>query len=183
MELQNSITTLKALADASRLMILNGLLEKPQYVEELSERFNLAASTVSFHLKKLERANLVIKNKEQYYTVFQANGEILDQSLRKLITFKNIHALVEQERIEKYKNKVLQTFMPNGILMKIPAQYKKRLIIYQFFLDKLEPGKKYTEKEINALILPHFDDYCNIRRAMVDSGMIHREGQIYWRLP
>lgn len=57
MEIAKSIEIMKALADSSRLQALNILMEKPQYVEELAHRLNLAVSTVSFHLKKLEAAD------------------------------------------------------------------------------------------------------------------------------
>ena len=70
MKILDTIQLLKALADRSRIRIVNALDGKPQYVEELSERLNLAPSTVSFHLKKLEDAGLVHSKKEQYYTVY-----------------------------------------------------------------------------------------------------------------
>jgi DNA-binding transcriptional ArsR family regulator len=73
MDAEKSIIIMKAIADPSRLAIINALLEKPQYLEEVAERHCLAASTVSFHLSKLEKAGLVSKQKQQYYTVFSIN--------------------------------------------------------------------------------------------------------------
>ena len=58
MTTEQSIAILKALADQSRLAIVNSLLERSQYVEEIAKRHGLAASTVSFHLRKLEQAGL-----------------------------------------------------------------------------------------------------------------------------
>lgn len=46
----------KCLADKSRLQILKSLAREDLYVERLSERLGLSASTVSFHLKKLTEA-------------------------------------------------------------------------------------------------------------------------------
>ena len=63
MKIEQSIAIMKALADQSRLAIINSLLERRQYVEELANRHALAPSTISFHLKKLEKANLVYKIK------------------------------------------------------------------------------------------------------------------------
>ena len=63
MGIKENIEIMKSLADASRLQVLNSLMEKPQYVEEIAQRMNLAVSTVSFHLKKLEKAGLVYKTK------------------------------------------------------------------------------------------------------------------------
>jgi len=70
MKIENVKELFKALSDRSRLSVVKSLIEKPQYLEELAERLNLAVSTVSFHLKKLENAGLVWKEKQQYYTIF-----------------------------------------------------------------------------------------------------------------
>ena len=58
---------LTALADKSRLKILASLSQGPKFVEELSLQLNIGVSTVSFHLKKLLAADLVVAKKEQYY--------------------------------------------------------------------------------------------------------------------
>ena len=82
MDTEQSISIMKALADKSRLAIINSLLEQSQYVEEIAKRHALATSTVSFHLRKLEKAGLVISHKEQYYVVFQANRSKFDTTQR-----------------------------------------------------------------------------------------------------
>lgn len=181
MELKECINIMKALADSSRLMILNGLLEKPQYVEELAARFDLAPSTISFHLKKLEQANLVYKVKDQYYTIFHVNWSIFDVSLKELISFENIEILIQEERLQAYENKVLKVFFKDDRLLRIPAQHKKRMIVYRFFANQIQSGRRYSEQAINDLILPYFDDYCTIRRALIDERLLVREGQIYWK--
>ncbi|RMD97427.1 MAG: ArsR family transcriptional regulator, partial [Calditrichaeota bacterium] len=120
--LDQSIAILKALADSSRLFIINSLFEKPSYVEEIAQRLNLAPSTVSFHLKKLEQANLVTKTKTQYYSEFSINREIFDSTLEQLTTFENIEKLAHKERLDNYRKKVIETFFQNGRLTKMPAQ-------------------------------------------------------------
>ena len=110
MKLSESTTMIKALADKSRLEIMNALLEKSHYVEELSERLNLAASTISFHLKKLEYANLVYKIKEQYYVMYHANHDVLAMTLRDLVSVDDIEKTVQEERLQRYRQKVLQAF-------------------------------------------------------------------------
>jgi DNA-binding transcriptional ArsR family regulator len=63
MKTEQSLAIMKALADKSRLAIVNSLLERSQYVEEIAKRHGLAPSTVSFHLRKLEQAGLVHSRK------------------------------------------------------------------------------------------------------------------------
>jgi predicted transcriptional regulator len=182
MKLSESIEIIKALADSSRLMIMHALIEKPQYVEELSERLDLAASTVSFHLKKLETAHLVYKIKEQYYVMYHANHDALAMTLRDLLSVHDIEKMIQEERIKQYRQKVIRTFFKDRILQKMPAQQKKRRIILEEFAKLFEAGRTYTEKEVNANISKIYEDYCLIRRELVDLKIMARKQGSYWLL-
>lgn len=174
MKASETLKIMKALSDSSRLSIMQSLIEKPQYVEELSKRFNLAASTVSFHLKKLEEARLIHKVKEQYYVVFYPNLSVFSKSLQDLISFENKEKETQEERITKYKLKVIKTYFRKGKLIKIPAQHKKRWIILEKIASELDDGKIYAEKELDNKISEIFADYCTVRRYMVDEGILTR---------
>jgi DNA-binding transcriptional regulator YhcF (GntR family) len=181
METEQSIAIMKALADKSRLAIINSLLDHPQYVEEIAKRHGLAASTVSFHLRKLEQAGLVSSRKEQYYLVFQANGSIFDTTLRELVSAPPEGKELQDGRMDEYRRKVLETFFRHGTLEKLPTQHKKRLIVLEQFAARFEPERSYSETEVTGLITPLFDDYCTVRRLLVDEGLIQRTGAAYWR--
>jgi hypothetical protein len=181
MKTDQSIAIMKALADQSRLAIVNSLLEHPQYVEEIAERHALAPSTVSFHLRKLEQAGLVSSRKEQYYVVFQANEAIFDTTLREIVSAPQAGKELQDRRMEEYRRKVLDSFCSHGRLERLPAQQKKRLIVLEQFALRFEPERRYSEQEVTGLIMPLFDDYCTIRRLLVDEGLIRRDGAAYWR--
>ncbi len=180
MDIKQSIEIMKALADISRLRVVNALMEKPQYVEELAHRLNLAASTISFHLKKLENAGLVKQRKEQYYIIYELDKTIFEMSLKELTDFEDIERFSHEERLESYRQKVLRTFIKKQKLVKLPVQKKKKLIILEEILKRFKPSKKYTEEEINKIIIPVYEDYCTIRRLMVDEGYMQRNKQFYW---
>lgn len=181
MNIDQSVAIMKALADRSRLAIVNSLLERSQYVEEIAKRHALAPSTVSFHLKKLEQAGLVSSRKEQYYVVFQANDKVFDTTLRELVSIPPAGKEFQDVRMEEYHHKVLESFFRHGRLEKLPAQHKKRLIVLEQFAGRFEPKRRYSEHEVTELVMPLFDDYCTIRRLLVDDGLICREGSVYWR--
>jgi DNA-binding transcriptional regulator YhcF (GntR family) len=181
MKAEQSIAIMKALADRSRIAIANSLLEQPQYVEEIARRHALAPSTVSFHLRKLERAGLVTSRKEQYYTVFRANDEMFSATLRDIVSSPTAGKELQDERMGEYRRKVVESFFRDGRLEKLPAQHKKRLIVLDRFAARFEPGRRYTEQEVTGLITPLFDDYCTVRRLLVDEGVICRDGAAYWR--
>lgn len=180
MKVGESIAIIKALADNSRLMLMNALIERPQYVEELSERLDLAASTVSFHLKKLEKAKLVYKIKEQYYVMYHANRDALTLTLEDLIAVDDIAKTVQDDRLKQYRQKVIRAFFQNGKLVRMPAQQKKRQIILEEFVKLFEAGRTYTEKEVNETITQLYDDYCWIRRELVERKLMARQNQQYW---
>jgi biotin operon repressor len=151
------------------------------YVERLAQRLNLTPSTISFHLKKLEDAGIVYSTKDQYYQVYHLVESILKENILDLIKDESPEAALQKERDENYRRKVVESFFEYGKLKNIPAQRKKRLIILQEILKEFEPGRKYTEKEVNLIIANFHDDFCTIRREMISEGMMQREGAIYQR--
>ena len=100
---------------------------------------------------------------------------------------------VEEESIQKWlksisnqnvvttRDKVLKNFMKDGYIRTLPAQLLKRRYIYEYFLEMLELGRKYSEVEINNLIRKHHEDYCRVRREMVELGMMTRKDGVYRR--
>ncbi len=179
MELKETVKILKALADESRLLIANALLQKPCYVEELSQRLNLSMSTVSFHLKKLEQANLVYKEKQQYYVMYYAAKPMFFITLENLIGFNNPQKQKEEERMDRYIQKVIATFFENGRLIKLPTQHKKRIIVLEVIASTFDKSHDYQEAQVNELITFIYDDYCTIRRLLVDEGFMVRAGDRY----
>jgi len=178
---KTNLDIIKALADQSRLAIVQALLERPHYVEELAQRLALAPSTISFHLRKLEQAGLTTSRKEQYYVMVEINRPLLDTPLRELLAVAPASRERQQQRVAAYRRKVLENFFSQGRLVKLPAQHKKRLIVLQLFAARFVMQKHYDENEVTGLILPLYDDYCTIRRLLVDAGLIRRDGTRYWR--
>jgi len=179
-EINRSIELFKALADLSRLRILRTLAEGEQYGEEIAKRLSLAVSTVSFHLKKLAKAGLVIAKREQYYTVYQLNSAAMRTSLQDLLAGESGDEEIQAKRMAHFRSAVLNTFMPDGRLHKIPVQKKKRLIVLQSLLQEFHPERSYSEEEINRRLGIYSDDYCTLRRLLIDEGLMSRRDGNYW---
>jgi DNA-binding HxlR family transcriptional regulator len=176
------IQLLKCLADKSRLMILKSLCKEDMYVERLAERVELSAATVSFHLKKLEEIGAVTSRREQYYTVYSLCPDMLSFRMIDFILEGSDELNLQDERDEAYRQKVIKNFMVNGKLKNIPAQYKKMLIILEELVKAFEPGRTYTEREVNITLADFHDDFCTLRREMVDAGLLARENGIYSKI-
>ena len=179
---EKALKIFKSLSDMSRLRIIQSLKQGDMYTELLAERLNLTPSTVSFHMKKLEDAGLVVSRKEQYYTVYSLYQDLLKASLLDLAASEEEQMDEQQKREQEYRQKVINAFCEYGKLRSIPVQRKKKLICYEKKKKKLIPGRVYSEKELNEIILPIHEDYCTIRRDMIGEGILHREGSSYVRM-
>ncbi len=180
MEISESLAIVKALGDPSRLALLGALLDKPRYVEELAQRTHLAESTVSFHLKKLESAKLVSRVRQQYYAMYSINRESLQVTLLEMVSSGDAGKHIQEERGRAYREKVIRTFFENGRLLRLPVQKKKRRIVLEAFAALFREGLIYAEGEVDRVIKEKFDDYCTIRRELIDEGLLFRKSQTYW---
>jgi hypothetical protein len=46
---------------------------------------------------------------------------------------------------------------------------------------KFEPERQYAEREVNVILEDINEDYCTVRRFLVDYGYLSRSGGIYTR--
>ncbi|MGL5151777.1 MAG: metalloregulator ArsR/SmtB family transcription factor [Clostridium sp.] len=179
----NGLSIFKALSDKSRLRIINNLINGPMYVELLSERIGLAPSTISFHLKKLEEANLVYSQKEQYYVMYYINLRVFENKLKEIVHMdENKNDDKEKQREEAYRKKVIESFFKYGKLVSIPVQAKKKRIVLEEIVKAFEIDKEYTEREVNIIIADYNDDFCTIRRDMIGEKLLSRDKGIYKKL-
>lgn len=177
--MSETLGILKALADDTRLKILRALSERDMYVELLAERLQLSAATVSFHMKKLQAAGLVDSRREQYYIVYSLRKDMFNMTLNELIMPQNGPDVAERLREEMYRRKVIKSFMPDGYCKTLPAQVKKRRIIYEEIFAQFEVGRTYQEKEVNEIISRMHEDYCMVRRAFIGMGWMTRDKTAY----
>ena len=172
----------KCLADRSRLRIVQSLLREDMYAERLAQRLGVTPATVSFHMKKLEEAGLVTSRSEQYYTVYTLRRDDLTLPLVELIAGASDQTSEQERREAQYRRKVIETFFEYGRLKAIPAQRKKERICLEEMVRALEPGRVYTEPELNEVLLRFHEDYCTLRRDMISEGLLTRDGGLYTRV-
>jgi len=79
------------------------------------------------------------------------------------------------------RQKVIDSFIKYGRLVQLPAQRKKRVYILEFFLQKFDPNRIYTEAEVNVIIQRYYDDFCTIRREFIINKMMTRTAGRYRR--
>lgn len=73
--------TLKAISDPVRRDIITMLKDGKKSAGEIAEHFNLTNATVSYHLKKLKVAELVVETKYKNYIYYDLNISVFEEIL------------------------------------------------------------------------------------------------------
>ncbi len=168
----------KALGHPVRLLILNLVKIKPRHGEELAEILNLQPATISHHIARLSEAGLLDSKKDQYYQTYSLNPQHFSIPLGDLIHLPQ-PGLSQGVQQDAYRQKVISTFFRHGRLTQIPAQQKKCAIVLEKIADTFEPGRTYTESEVNHILLDFNDDFASLRRGLIEQKLMSREKGIY----
>ena len=173
----------KALADANRLKIVGLLAQKAFTVEELAGQLGLSSSTTSHHLARLAKAGLVAARTEGHYYFYSLQTEMLKEMSQRLLHDENLPRLSEEANVDAYERKVLETFIDaEGRITAFPSQEKKYRVLLRYALQAFEPGVRYSEKQVNEILLRFNVDTASLRRGMIEYHLMEREGGggAYW---
>jgi DNA-binding transcriptional ArsR family regulator len=175
----------KALSDANRLRIVALLSEQDLTVGEMAEMLDVSPATVSHHLSRLSDVGLVSARAEGYYNVYELDLDALNEMAKRILAEETLSSVAADVDVDAYDRKVLETFMsPEGRLLQFPAQQKKEEAVLRYVVRAFEPGRRYSEKEINAMLSEFHEDTARLRRNLVVFGFMEREGGggDYWRV-
>ena len=171
----------RALSDPTRIRILGLLAERPMYGQELAKVLDVKPPTVSHHIVPLVMAGLVRVRRENNYHYYELDSEGIQhlaestQHIARLLFASNPLPPKSDERA-----RVLATFIKDGRLVSIPAQYKKRRYVMEELARSFEWGRLYDEKEVNAILKTFHDDVASLRREFTDQRIMMREDGRYW---
>jgi hypothetical protein len=82
---------------------------------------------------------------------------------------------------DQAKAAVLRAFIRDGRLTSVPAARGKRRVVLEHVAASFEPGIKYPERAVDAVLRAWYDDYASLRRFLVDEELMARDRGIYWR--
>lgn len=182
---QELLEFFKALSDENRLKIVGLLAQGAHSVEELAEILGLSASTVSHHLARLGKAGLVGARPQGHYFFYHLQADKLQQTAARLLSKETYPRLSANVDLDAYARRVMQAFTnEEGRISAFPVQEKKLLVLLRYVLEAFEPGRRYSEKQVNETLARFNEDTAFLRRSLVDFGMIGRtpRGEEYWRL-
>jgi hypothetical protein len=168
---------LRALADPERLRMAGMLAAADASPTELADALHIPAAHVRKHLNRLTAAGVVRLNDDR--RSYRLDAETLRWAAEQVGPTREtglaLGAATEDEEA------VLRTFFRDGRLTEIPAKASKRRIVLERIALEFEPGARYDEKTVNAIVGRFFGDHAAIRRYLVDEGFLDRERGEYWR--
>lgn len=182
-DVSTPLQLLKVLAHESRLKLLGILANQEASVGELAAMLKLKEPTVSHHLAKLKEIGLVGMRAEGNTHIYWLDNDSLQGLTQKLFTFEKIAAQPSDIAQDAWEQKILKTFLDGERLRDIPTLPKKRMVILKWLLNKFEPDRQYTEREVNEIIKRHHPDCATLRREFIINRLMERDHGVYWRVP
>ena len=162
------------LAEPERLRVYAAVVLGADVPSSVADRTGLPARTVVAAIRRLQQGGLLTIVDGRLV----AEIEAFKDSVRE---FAPPSAEAEPLDPDRQKAAVLRAFMAEGRLVQIPAARGKRMVVLEHLAACFEPGVKYPEKAVDAILRAWHPDYASLRRYLIDEGMLARENAIYWR--
>lgn len=179
--LEPLITLAAALLDTDRLRIVAELVAGPANRMELAEATGLPHKDLLRQLDTLQSFGLVkpqepALRQPDAYSPYELNAEAFRAARQAMGKHKG-----NKPRPTDAREMTLLTFMPGGKLSALPLKQGQLLTVLAEIARKFDAEKQYAEREVNVILEEVNEDYCTLRRSLVDYGYLSRSGGIYVR--
>jgi hypothetical protein len=162
------------LADPTRLKVVAALVLGAGTLEEVAAAAGLPLKDVALAARRLARAGLVARDRN----ALRLHADAFAAAARDAAAAAPAPEPLSSDPAE---DAVLSAFVRGGRLVSIPAQAGKRRIVLEHLVRVFEPGVRYPEREVNALLAVWHPDHAALRRYLVDAGLLSRAAGVYWR--
>jgi len=162
------------LAEPERLRVVSALALGAGTIPEVAAAAELDQREVVRALRRLERAGLVSRDKEQ----LTLHTELFKQAAREAAPDEPGEPLSADPATDA----VLRTFTRDGRITGFPAQPARRRLLLEHVAAVFEPGVRYPEKEVNSILRSWYGDHATLRRYLVDELLLDRSDGLYWRI-
>ncbi|MDX1995327.1 MAG: metalloregulator ArsR/SmtB family transcription factor [bacterium] len=192
---QDLLLLLKTLADEQRLTMIGLMNDQERTVSEMAGLLKLTEPTVSHHISKLHHAGLLhlrMEGNSRFYRLnerrmakFKAYVAEIETPPTEVVPVESDNAWIEAlDWASEEDKKVLRDYTFDGRLTQLPTKEKKWLTVLRWLATRFETDRRYTEKEVNAVLTEIHRDYATLRRDLVGFGFMARQngGGEYWRV-
>jgi len=162
------------LADDDRRAVVSALVLGASDVAEIRRATGLDARAIAKAADRLVRGGL-IEVEQGHHVLIEAAFSRAARLAAPVVAEEDHPDASDDEA------RVLRSFVRDGRLLSMPASHAKREVVLDHIAQSFEPGVRYTEKQVNAMLVSWYDDTATVRRYLVDSGFLSREAGEYWR--
>jgi hypothetical protein len=178
-DVDQAVDLFKALADPIRLRIMGLLVEEERCGQELAETLHLAPGTVTHHLQILRRLGLLTEERRPPYTYIRLDHQKLRQAIVPFLKKERVQQFAAGPDVDRERAKVLNTFFDGPTLKAIPAQRRKKEIVFEEILRRLPDRSSFQEPVLSKLIEKIHPDFCTIRREFIMCRYMERQDGVY----
>jgi hypothetical protein len=176
------LASFRTLGNEQGLLIVNALSQGPARVDQLVQAIGLPAKAVDHYISELSALELVLPQPGPGGYVYTLQKDRLHALPHTLLHMTLPSASPPAPPPTDFDEKVLRDYLVNGRLTQIPSQEKKRQVILRYLVTLFEPNRRYSEREVNAIIQDVHPDSASLRRYLVDTHLMARDHGVYWRL-
>jgi len=164
------------LADDDRRSVVAALTLGATGLDDVVRATGISADRAGRALARVVDAGLVVAGDDGHLVVLGAAFQQAARQARARPPSEE-HAGEPDDR-----RKVLEAFVRDGRITSIPAGRGKRLVLLDWLAQGFEPGRRYPEATVNAMLARRHPDTATLRRYLVDEGLLDRAGGEYWRI-
>ena len=162
------------LAEPERLTAYAAVVLGAATPSEVAARTGLSPRAAVQALNRLEQGGLIAAAGGR----LSADAEVFKSAVREMAP---PHDLAEPLDPDRQRAAVLHAFVRDGRLAQVPTARGKRRIVLEHIVACFEPGVRYPEKTIDAVLRAWHPDYAALRRYLIDENLLAREQGTYWR--
>jgi hypothetical protein len=163
------------LAEPDRLAAFAAVVLGARTADEVAGATGLTARQVAVALRRLTDRGLIDATDE---------GLVADTGAFKTAVRDAAPAKAPEEALDPDPSRaaVLRAFIRGGRLVQLPAVRSKRRVVLEHIAAAFEPGRKYPERVVDAVLRAWHPDHATLRRYLVDEELMDREAGLYWRI-
>jgi hypothetical protein len=163
------------LAEPARLAVFAAVVLGAREPWEVAARTGLSGRDIAVALRRLEQGGLLLS----------AGGEVVANAAAfKDAVREHGGPAAPDEPLDGDPGRaaVLRAFVRDGRIVRLPAARAKRRVLLEHVVTVFEPGVRYPEREVDAILRAWHDDHATLRRYLIDEGLMARQAGVYWRI-
>ncbi len=131
-----------------------------------------------------------LREREKQAKIFLAIMELMNEARnnpsKHVEVSENFKMVDDRFKItEAEREKYLKNAFKDGLdkpLTVFPAREKRKIVVLMEIIKRFKTGKKYSETEVNEILMKMWHDHVTLRRYLIEYGFMERtsDGSRYW---